>query len=402
MKQCFIVTALVSILLLGACAKNDPIEPPPSEQVGQGILSANGTVLLNGGGAPSASLGKNGDFYLDKTNLAIYGPKTDAGWGEPTSIKGTDGKDGADGKDGSKILSGTEVPTLSLGAEGDFYFDTQNLLIYGPKTATSWGNPVSLIHPGANGVTVLLYKEHSFQHVVRNLEVEQGWNDMIQNAQSYIQDLQQQKSEVQYYISQREQEYNDHVAWINNDPNLSPEDKVIALAHALEQFNDQTSWHRNRIIEIDSQIANNEQEISSYQNRISIGSFNVESIIPIDERYHDVYDKGLVIVQIKKSNDPNSYWRTDGLDLFDLGYDIGVGSTIVYKNLSVWLYEDTVRPDRIVIYDNYGSRNVTEAEIRSAKMDIKILLIPATTVVNMSARNVDTRNLKAVTDHLGL
>src|SRR5690606_14261896 len=99
MKQCFIFMALASMLFFSTCEKNDPIEPPPSDQAGEGILSANGTVLLNGGGAPSASLGKNGDFYLDKTNLTIYGPKTVAGWGEPTSIKGTDGRDGADGKD---------------------------------------------------------------------------------------------------------------------------------------------------------------------------------------------------------------------------------------------------------------------------------------------------------------
>ena len=48
-----------------------------------------GTGLLNGVGAPSPSLGINGDFYLNTSNMNLYGPKTDSGWGTPTDLVGS-------------------------------------------------------------------------------------------------------------------------------------------------------------------------------------------------------------------------------------------------------------------------------------------------------------------------
>jgi hypothetical protein len=48
-----------------------------------------GTGLLNGVGAPSESLGINGDFYLNTLNMNLYGPKTDSGWGTPTDLVGS-------------------------------------------------------------------------------------------------------------------------------------------------------------------------------------------------------------------------------------------------------------------------------------------------------------------------
>ena len=34
-----------------------------------------GNTILNGSGAPVATLGNAGDFYLDTTNIQLYGPK---------------------------------------------------------------------------------------------------------------------------------------------------------------------------------------------------------------------------------------------------------------------------------------------------------------------------------------
>ena len=48
-----------------------------------------GTGLLNGVGAPSAGLGINGDFYLNTSNMNLYGPKTELGWGSPTDLVGS-------------------------------------------------------------------------------------------------------------------------------------------------------------------------------------------------------------------------------------------------------------------------------------------------------------------------
>ncbi|MFA5760448.1 MAG: hypothetical protein WC877_01645 [Dehalococcoidales bacterium] len=43
-----------------------------------GINGTNGKTWLNGSGAPSNSIGVDGDFYIDTTNHVIYGPKSTA------------------------------------------------------------------------------------------------------------------------------------------------------------------------------------------------------------------------------------------------------------------------------------------------------------------------------------
>ena len=48
-----------------------------------------GTSLLNGVGAPSVGLGIIGDFYLNTSNMNLYGPKTESGWGSPTDLVGS-------------------------------------------------------------------------------------------------------------------------------------------------------------------------------------------------------------------------------------------------------------------------------------------------------------------------
>jgi len=54
-----------------------------------GPQGARGTGILNGTTAPSNSIGIIGDFYLNTTNMNLYGPKTDSGWGSPTDLVGS-------------------------------------------------------------------------------------------------------------------------------------------------------------------------------------------------------------------------------------------------------------------------------------------------------------------------
>ena len=54
-----------------------------------GPQGARGTGILNGTGAPSVGIGINGDFYLNTSNMNLYGPKTDSGWGSPTDLVGS-------------------------------------------------------------------------------------------------------------------------------------------------------------------------------------------------------------------------------------------------------------------------------------------------------------------------
>ena len=289
---CFTVLATV---FLQACSKDgEPgLDGKDGIQGEQGIPGMDGTSLLSGEGIPKGTLGKNGDFYLDKASVELYGPKTDAGWGNGTALKGEDGQNG---KDGATILGGTVIPTAALGTLGDFYFDTQNLLIYGPKVAAGWGSPVSLQVPSGLEVTVLLYKNQSFQKITP----------------------------------------------------------------------------------------------SEYE-----GKFDLESIIPIDKQYQAVYDNGIILTQIRKSNDANSYWDAEGNYLLD---DDAHGKSIWAHIRSA--YDAFLTKEKVTIMGtSYGC---TEEEIKAAKMDIKVVFIPATKVIEMQNQHINTKDSKALAQHLKL
>ena len=113
-----------------------------------GPAGADGRTVLNGAGAPGSGTGVNGDFYINLSAITIYGPKTGGAWGSPTSIigsKGDKGDQGETGTAGFTLLNGTGVPGVGLGVNGDFYIDTTNKTLYGPKTGGAWGSLTSLI-----------------------------------------------------------------------------------------------------------------------------------------------------------------------------------------------------------------------------------------------------------------
>ncbi|PTT01522.1 hypothetical protein DBR11_07135 [Pedobacter sp. HMWF019] len=68
---------------------------------------------------------------------------------------GATGATGAAGTPGSKILSGSGIPAASLGAIGDYYLDKINFMLYGPKIVSGWGPAVSLQGPA--GTANVLY-----------------------------------------------------------------------------------------------------------------------------------------------------------------------------------------------------------------------------------------------------
>ncbi len=60
----------------------------------QGASGPAGAAVLNGAGAPSNGSGANGDFYLDTTNTRLYGPKAAGAWpGGYVSLMGVPGSD---------------------------------------------------------------------------------------------------------------------------------------------------------------------------------------------------------------------------------------------------------------------------------------------------------------------
>ena len=80
-------------------------------------------TILNGTKAPSKSIGINGDFYIDTKNLNIYGPKKNDSWPAAISLRGiagTDGKTGTPGVAGSdgKTITNTSTSAGTAGAPG--------------------------------------------------------------------------------------------------------------------------------------------------------------------------------------------------------------------------------------------------------------------------------------------
>jgi hypothetical protein len=86
-----------------------------------GSAGMDGKTVLNGAGAPTTDQGTNGDFYIDTSASAIYGPKTDAGWGNSSSLvgpQGAKGDQGATGTPGSPGATGPQGPQGPPGPAG--------------------------------------------------------------------------------------------------------------------------------------------------------------------------------------------------------------------------------------------------------------------------------------------
>lgn len=112
-----------------------------------GANGAAGSVIYSGTTVPAINKGTVGDYYLNTTTGLLYGPKTSAGWGSGTSLKGATGATGAAG---SATLSGAGLPAPSLGKIGDYYLDKTSYLLYGPKSGSGWGAPVNLRGPAGS------------------------------------------------------------------------------------------------------------------------------------------------------------------------------------------------------------------------------------------------------------
>ena len=76
-------------------------------------------TLLNGLGAPNATDGIDGDFYLDTLSSNLYGPKKKGKWPLPKSLVGPVGPQGPVGKQGSEGKVGDKGATSSsAGSQG--------------------------------------------------------------------------------------------------------------------------------------------------------------------------------------------------------------------------------------------------------------------------------------------
>ncbi len=105
----------------------------------QGIQGVAGTTGPMGPTGPQGTAGANGTNGTNGTNGA-------------DGATGPTGPMGPAGLDGRTVLSGTVDPDdATVGVNGDFYINTAANTIFGPKTGGAWGTGVSLV--GAAGAT---------------------------------------------------------------------------------------------------------------------------------------------------------------------------------------------------------------------------------------------------------
>lgn len=86
----------------------------------QGQPGVDGRTIYNGAGAPSGALGANGDFYIDNTAHALYGPKTAGAWGSPFSLIGTQGPQGPAGAGSAPQIKANNSVVVAVPANIDF------------------------------------------------------------------------------------------------------------------------------------------------------------------------------------------------------------------------------------------------------------------------------------------
>ena len=115
----------LTLILLLACsplpnaAAQYKASPTKFKSAGRVAGTAVNTIL-NGNGAPSKSVGIDGDFYIDVKNSKLYGPKYKGLWPEAISLKGPQGLTGANGLDGAdgKTISNTSSTAGPIGPQG--------------------------------------------------------------------------------------------------------------------------------------------------------------------------------------------------------------------------------------------------------------------------------------------
>ena len=154
----------------------NPASPPaagaiqwsvPFQAGSQGPTGPRGIGVFSGTAAPSANVPADapiGSFYIrtGTGSRIVFGPRVattttpdnNFGWGDGVQLVGEDGDDG------NTVRSGAGAPAESLGVNNDFYIDTTNNDIYGPKDTTnapnSWGSGTGLVGPqGERGLSVL-------------------------------------------------------------------------------------------------------------------------------------------------------------------------------------------------------------------------------------------------------
>ena len=111
-----------------------------------GAKGDKGDTGAKGDKGDTGTKGDKGDTGAkgDKGDPGSKGDKGDTGTKGDKGNTGAKGEQGVAGQDGTKIYAGMGAPN-NIGKVGDWYIDTQNKHLYGPKTNSGWGTGISLV-----------------------------------------------------------------------------------------------------------------------------------------------------------------------------------------------------------------------------------------------------------------
>ena len=110
----------LSVVLVLAIAPSAIATPKLSNNAAGRTGSTVVNTILSGSGIPSKSIGINGDFYIDTKNANLYGPKTNGVWKLTTSLRPlpTKANPTAPGAQGSTGATGTAGAAGLIGPRG--------------------------------------------------------------------------------------------------------------------------------------------------------------------------------------------------------------------------------------------------------------------------------------------
>ena len=111
-KGSSLLIKIISIALIACLPMASADAATKPKAAGRTAASIPNTIL-SGFGAPSNAVGIDGDFYIDTKNLNIYGPKMKKKWPKAVSLKGSNGLDGTDGSDGKSGSDGKTITNAS-------------------------------------------------------------------------------------------------------------------------------------------------------------------------------------------------------------------------------------------------------------------------------------------------
>jgi hypothetical protein len=109
LKAKAVVTIVITVFL-------NLLTPPTVNAAGRANAAVTNTIR-SGNGVPAASLGIDGDFYIDLKTMNFYGPKANKRWPIPTSLRGPTGATGPSGVDG-KNGTAASATAGAIGATG--------------------------------------------------------------------------------------------------------------------------------------------------------------------------------------------------------------------------------------------------------------------------------------------